>query len=1128
MSFKLKIGSAAFRRGRIGRAALVAAAICVATAPSPSQAAEFVVGLADVCSGSTPSAPENVQTAFSNQGATVRILGWTDDAAALTNLVSGVDLLVLCGGEDVDPARYGESRKSYCKASNLKRDAFEWSLLDVATALKKPVFGICRGQQMINVYHGGTLYQDLAREHGAAHASTHFVQCANNGYLKPIFRSSCHLVNSTHHQAVKKLAPGFTVAATAPDGVIEAIENKSLNIRAVQFHPESLAASDPKCAALFHWLVTGELPSVLAATRAGSLVAKWNFQNYDPANPKSAAVLASALPGGPAGVPCYYKGAGTAPTADGTLGGMYVVGADSTECPSLAPGEYALAIPNYYHVKLATPDSVKNHAWSMRLKYYRPADGTSAKACFFSNKLANNGDGSLFIQGVAYPALGCSTGIFYPKGGRSAKGWRWHELVINADASGNTVYLDGDVALSSIQDSSTFFNDGGILLSADNNNEDNLLYIAEVSVYDGFTSPQPTVLGASTTLAADVDRRADGVLEIPAGGTLDLAGHSLAVSGIKAGAAQPVAKWDFNDFDPANPKSAAVLASALPGGEAGIPCYGNGKGSDAIADLGGMSVVATERFSGEYMLRIPAKYHVRLPVPDSVKNHEWAMSIQFIRRSASGNRSFLSRDLTNQGDAALFIKSSDSTIGCSSGYFKPYGTLACLASTLFQEILITANASGNKVYLNGELAHEGTVDSTDFFNQGAVLLCADNSGEDGELDILEVRLYDTDKVAPSSSHGSALETAGYATVTDSVGGGVLHIDVPGEDAVRNHGIRFTGGLKVVKDGDGIWADCVAHSHTGGTEVAAGTYRIEQSVTPLGATNVSANVKIDSGAVLDVCGQHPLTGYAFEFAGGILANGYSVEDTYAQMANVRLSADSKFVLCGKYGIINSGYAPATLDLGGHVLDVFTRAGGRFFMVNATVGEGTVRLGKEGVFSIGKSGVDGSVDASAATFENFEHAMYVYCPLSLGTLIARNVNGSVDDGTGVISISKRLRIGDFANGTSKIHTARLLDGATLDLSELDVAWVPQSKFSSRTDYVSFAENACIAVELGARSPRAIIGSDDPYLVKWGNATPPGETTKFSLSVNGEILAQYRLRADATGLQLSYTPGTLMIVR
>ena len=178
MSFKLL---------EIGRTALVAAAICVAAAPSPSQAAEFVVGLADVCSGSTPSAPENVQTAFSTQGATVRILGWTDDAAALTNLVSGVDLLVLCGGEDVDPARYGESRKSYCKASNLKRDAFEWALLDVATALKKPVFGICRGQQMINVYHGGTLYQDLAREHGAAHASTHFVQCANNGYLKPIF-----------------------------------------------------------------------------------------------------------------------------------------------------------------------------------------------------------------------------------------------------------------------------------------------------------------------------------------------------------------------------------------------------------------------------------------------------------------------------------------------------------------------------------------------------------------------------------------------------------------------------------------------------------------------------------------------------------------------------------------------------------------------------------------------------------------------------------------------------------------------------------------------------------------------------------------------------------------------------
>lgn len=407
---------------------LIAVAVIAAGAFIPMNAnADFTVGFADVCAASGgPSVPSAYIDSFSAQGATTRVLAWTDDAPAITNMVNGIDLLVLCGGEDVDPARYGETRKSYCGASNLTRDAFEWEVLGAAVALGKPVFGVCRGQQMINVYFGGTLYQDLAQEHGAAHPSTHFVQVMNDGYLKPIFQSSYQSVNSTHHQAVKTLAPGFTVAATASDGVIEAIENRTLNIRAVQFHPEKLQGSDPKFAALFRWLVTGALPDPVPPTGVGTLVAKWDFQNYDPATPKSAAVLASALPGGVAGEPRYYAGKGTAPTADGSLGEMYVVDSTSTECPGLNPGEYALAIPKYSHVKLTVPDSVKNHAWSMRLKYYRPADGASAKACFFSNKLKNNGDGSLFIQGVNYPALGCSTGIFNPKGGRSALGYRWH------------------------------------------------------------------------------------------------------------------------------------------------------------------------------------------------------------------------------------------------------------------------------------------------------------------------------------------------------------------------------------------------------------------------------------------------------------------------------------------------------------------------------------------------------------------------------------------------------------------------------------------------------------------------------------------------------------------------------
>ena len=129
---------------------------------------------------------------------------------------------------------------------------------------------------------------------------------------------------------------------------------------------------------------------------------------------------------------------------------------------------------------------------------------------------------------------------------------------------------------------------------------------------------------------------------------------------------------------------------------------------------------------------------------------------------------------------------------------------------------------------------------------------------------------------------------------------------------------------------------------------------------------------------------------------------------------------------------------------------------------------------------------------------------------------------------MTIACRLCVNDFANGSSKIHTAQIADGATLDLSALDVAWTPKSVFSSSTNYVTFAQNARIAVEVGGRSPKAIINSGDPYLVKWGTTTPPDATTKFNLSVDGEIRSNYRLYVDATGLKLGYTPGTVIIVR
>ena len=657
-----------------------------------------------------------------------------------------------------------------------------------------------------------------------------------------------------------------------------------------------------------------------------------------------------------------------------------------------------------------------------------------------------------------------------------------------------------------------------------------------MSIYDGFTTPTKN-LSATTTLDADADWRADGEVRIPAGGTLDLAGHSLAVSSIKPGALEPVAKWDFNNYDASNPT--AVLASALPGGDAAIPCQSadtsTGKGTTTISGLGGMSVKATNRLPGEYMLHIPVLYHLKLPVPDSVKNHAWSMVIKMIYntktnyKGASGDNraALLQRDLTNNGDASLFISKSRFIGSNGNTYFKPYGGLAAVNTTLFQEILIVANASGNRVYLNGELAHASNVNTTDFFNNGAVLFCADNDKEDQELDIVEVSIYDTDQVAPTHSQGSALDTVGIATITDTVGGGELHIDLDAETAIRNHGIRFAGGVKVVKDGDGVWADCAPHAHTGGTEVAGGTYRIERSVTPFGA-NGSA-VKVCAGATLDVCGQHPLTAYFFELAGGTFVNGYSVTDDKAQIADMSLSADSSVVLQGSYGFIGANWGATSLDLGGHTLYSRIRVGGRLFLVNTTIAEGKVVLFDGGVLQFGKDGKAGTVNASEVAFENYNHGVSVFSPVTVGSWTSFNTNGTYTAGTETITVVDRLRVNDFANGTSKIQTAQLVDGATLDLSALDTAWVPKSVFSSSgTNYVTFAENAEISVDLGERPVRSIATSSDPYIVKWNDAPQPSATTKFSLASVVENTSSYRLKANATGLKVFFTPGLVLTIK
>jgi putative glutamine amidotransferase len=175
----------------------------------------------------------------------------TDDGAAIADSVHG---LLLTGGPDVDPARYGQQRHSTVTAVDAQRDEFEIGLIRQAVAKGLPMFGICRGLQVMNVALGGTLIQDLPSHTSKTlqHSKTmplcaiaHEVWISRNSVLASLMpeklaeADSC-AVNSRHHQAVNHVADGFEVTATAPDGIIEAFEHRTLPFCvAVQWHPEN-------------------------------------------------------------------------------------------------------------------------------------------------------------------------------------------------------------------------------------------------------------------------------------------------------------------------------------------------------------------------------------------------------------------------------------------------------------------------------------------------------------------------------------------------------------------------------------------------------------------------------------------------------------------------------------------------------------------------------------------------------------------------------------------------------------------------------------------------------------------------------------------------------------------------
>lgn len=190
-------------------------------------------------------------TALENAGLVPVIIPPLANEAAAAAILDSVSGLVLSGGEDVDPARYGESRHEKIRSVNTARDATEAALVEGARDRAMPVLAICRGIQILNVALGGTLIQDIPSEcdtkishdeEAARDSRTHEIAIEPGSRIAAAMGTMNCSVNSFHHQSVKRVAEGMRVTARSPDGVIEGLESidDAWWVMAVQWHPEEM------------------------------------------------------------------------------------------------------------------------------------------------------------------------------------------------------------------------------------------------------------------------------------------------------------------------------------------------------------------------------------------------------------------------------------------------------------------------------------------------------------------------------------------------------------------------------------------------------------------------------------------------------------------------------------------------------------------------------------------------------------------------------------------------------------------------------------------------------------------------------------------------------------------------
>ena len=193
-----------------------------------------------------------------------------DDLGTLREIYERLDGILIPGGVDINPAEYGEAVRPECGNLDPARDRVELQLTRWAMEDGKPVLGLCRGLQVINVATGGSLWQDLATQGTSFQKHDYFptagferdhlahdVEVVASTKLKRYLESSRVPVNSMHHQGIKQLGSGLVASAIAPDGLIEAVEGADdAFLIGVQWHPEVFEMADPHVRHLFGGFIT--------------------------------------------------------------------------------------------------------------------------------------------------------------------------------------------------------------------------------------------------------------------------------------------------------------------------------------------------------------------------------------------------------------------------------------------------------------------------------------------------------------------------------------------------------------------------------------------------------------------------------------------------------------------------------------------------------------------------------------------------------------------------------------------------------------------------------------------------------------------------------------------------------